>query len=70
MASNRTIYGIAGLAVTGTGFVLNEYLKHHKHKKEYEPICALMGDIGGTNIRLELVLIQPPMNEPIKTFKK
>lgn len=38
--------------------------------KQYKPTYALLGDIGGTNIRLDLVLIQPPANEPLEHVKK
>ena len=30
----------------------------------------MLGDVGGTNIRLELVEIQPPHNQPVKQYKK
>ena len=37
---------------------------------QYKPTYALLGDVGGTNIRLELVLIQPPADEPLERVKK
>lgn len=37
---------------------------------EYKPAYSLLGDVGGTNIRLELVLIQPPHNAPLEVVKK
>lgn len=40
------------------------------HQKQYKPVYSLLGDVGGTNIRFELVLIQPPHNQPIEKVKK
>lgn len=37
---------------------------------QYKPTYALLGDVGGTNIRLELVLIQPPADKPLEEVKK
>lgn len=38
--------------------------------EENKPIVALLGDIGGTNIRYELVVVNTGKNEPEKTLKK
>ena len=38
---------------------LESFLNRNR-KKVYRPIYTILGDIGGTNIRLQLVLIQPP----------
>lgn len=38
--------------------------------KEYKPVYSLLGDVGGTNVRLSLVRIQPPHDEPIEKVKK
>ena len=29
----------------------------------------MLGDVGGTNLRLQLVLIQPPSDEPLEIIK-
>ena len=58
------LYGIAGAAVTGIGYILNEHLKKNKPKKEYQAVSTLIGDVGGTNIRLELNSIRPPQDAP------
>jgi glucokinase len=40
-----------------------------KHKEKFQPKVALLGDVGGTNIRLELVVIMPPHDKPQRIIK-
>ena len=37
-----------------------EAFLNRNRKKVYQPIYTILGDIGGTNIRLQLILLQPP----------
>jgi hypothetical protein len=53
-------------------FGLNLFNKSDKmqHKEVFEPKVALLGDVGGTNIRLELVVVRPPHDKPERIIKQ
>jgi hypothetical protein len=59
----------AGLAGAVIYQLIANKAKHHKHEN-YDPVVALLGDVGGTNIRFQLVVVQPPANEPKEIIKK
>lgn len=52
--------GLVGLALTLGGFIYKKYTPRLLPPNKYQPAVALLGDVGGTNIRLELVVVKPP----------
>jgi hypothetical protein len=53
-------------------FGLNLFTKKDKmkHKEVFQPKVALLGDVGGTNIRLELVVVKPPHDKPERIIRQ
>lgn len=59
--------GILGvLAIAGGGLAIKELLRHKRSQKNH---LVLLGDVGGTNIRLQLVTMNEEQEQPEQVIK-